>query len=59
MNNKSRLFNILENIDIINEYSMEGDIEDIIYLCIRKASYMVSHYCLLVKIKNLGIFFFK
>ena len=43
--------NILESIDIINEYLMNGDKGDIIYLDFIK----VFDYCLLVKIKNLVI----
>ena len=54
-NGKSILSNLLESIDTINKYLKEVDIADIIYLDFSKAFDMVSNYCLLEKIKNLGI----
>ena len=55
INGRSILSNILESIDISNEYLMEGDNVDVIYLDFRKAFHTVSYYRLLVKMKNLGI----
>ena len=55
INCKSTLSNILESIDIIYEYLMEGDNASIIYLDFSKAFDTVSHYRLQVKMKNLSI----
>ena len=55
VDDKSILSNILESIDIINEYFMKGDNSVIIYLDFSKTFYVVSHYYFLVKRKNLGI----
>ena len=45
--------NIMESTDIVNEYLMEGDYADIIYLIFGKVFDVVSHYCLVVKMKTL------
>ena len=45
----SILSNIFKSIDIINEYLMEGDNLDIIYLDFNQAFDTVSHCYLLVK----------
>ena len=55
INGKSTWSNILESIDIIDEYLMERDNANIIYLDFRKAFDMESHHRLLVKMKNLDI----
>ena len=52
---KSSLSNILESIDIINEYFIESNNADIIYLDFNKEFGMVPHYCFLGKMKNLSI----
>lgn len=52
---KSTLSNLLESIDAINEFLTEGNSADILYLDFSKAFDTVSHYRLLIKMKNLGI----
>ena len=52
---KSTLSNLLESIDIINEYLTESNSADILYFDFAKAFDTVSHYRLLVKMQNLGI----
>ena len=54
VNRKSTSPNILESIDIINEYLIGEDNVDIIYLDFSKAFNSESHYLLLVKMKNFG-----
>ena len=49
---KSTLSNISESIDIINEYLMERDDVNIIYLNVSEALDAVSHNCLRVQIKR-------
>ena len=57
INGKSTLSDLEESFDIKNEYLIKRDNVDIIYLNFNKTVTMVSHYHLLVKKKNLGIFF--
>ena len=52
LNFPNQISNILESTDIINEYLMEGDTVDIIYLDFSKAFHMVSHYHILLKMKK-------
>ena len=51
---KSTITNILENIDIINEYLIEEDNVDR-YLDFSKIFHMLSHYRLLVKMRSFGV----
>lgn len=52
---KSTLSNLLETIDIINEFLCDDKYADILYLDFSKAFDSVSHYRLLIKMENLGI----
>ena len=52
---KSTLSNLLESIDIINEYLSDGNCADILYLDFSKAFDSVSHYRLILKMENFGI----
>ena len=52
INGKSALSNILESFDMINEYLMEGDNADIIYLDFSKAFDTAFHYFSLVTMKK-------
>ena len=44
LDDKSTLPKILKSVDIINEYLMEGDFADIIYLDFSRTFDTVSHY---------------
>ena len=52
---KSTLSNLLETIDVINEFLCDDNYADILYLDFSKAFDSVSHYRLLIKMENLGI----
>ena len=56
LHGKSSLSDILEWIDIINEYLMEGDYADIIYLDFSMAFDTLPQNRLRVKMKNSGFF---
>ena len=51
---KSCLSNLLETLDIANEYMAEGLCVDLLYFDFSKAFDTVSHYRLLVKLKAMG-----
>ena len=51
---KSCLSNMLETLDIANEYMAEGLCVDLLYFDFSKAFDTVSHYRLLVKLKAMG-----
>ena len=51
---KSCLSNLLETLDIANQYIAEGNCVDILYFDFSKAFDTVSHYRLLVKLEALG-----
>ena len=55
MQGKSTLSNLLETIDVINEFLCDDNYADILYLDFSKAFDSVSHYRLLIKMENLGI----
>ena len=52
---RGQLSYILEIIDIIKEYLIEGDNVEVTYFDFSETFHMVSHYHLLVKMKNLVI----
>ena len=52
---RSCLSNLLETVDIINEYLAEGNCADVLYFDFSKAFDSVSHYRLLIKMENFGI----
>ena len=52
---KSTLSNLLETIDVINEFLSNDSYADILYLDFSKAFDSVSHYRLLIKMEALGI----
>lgn len=51
---KSCLSNLLETLDVANEYIAEGNCVDILYFDFSKAFDTVSHYRLLVKLEAMG-----
>ena len=51
---KSCLSNLLETLDVANEYIAEGNSLDLFYFDFSKAFDTVSHYRLLVKLENMG-----
>ena len=51
---KSCLSNLLETLDIVNEYLAEGNCVDLLYFDFSKAFDTVSHYRLLVKLESMG-----
>lgn len=52
---KSTLSNLLETIDVLNEFLSNDNYADILYLDFSKAFDSVSHYRLLIKMEALGI----
>ena len=51
---KSCLSNLLETLDLANEYLAEGNCVDILYFDFSKAFDTVSHYRLLIKLEAMG-----
>ena len=51
---KSCLSNLLETLDLVNEYLSDGNCVDILYFDFSKAFDTVSHYRLLIKLEAIG-----